>query len=137
MLGGLSAGLGSSLTPLGGGKPALGGLGGGLSSGLGSSLGRGLGSSSLSLGSSSLVPLGGGKLALGSLSGGLGSSLGAPLGGSSLAPLGGPNEGGTRVTIAGRNFMAFAPVRAYVRCRWQAPIVDAIAAQIGGVLGLG
>ena len=92
VLGGLSAGLGSSLTPLGGGKPALGGLGGGLSSGLGSSLGRGLGSSSLSLGSSSLVPLGGGKLALGSLSGGLGSSLGAPLGGGGLAPLGGGKQ---------------------------------------------
>ena len=55
---------------------------------------------------------------------------------SGLTPVGGPRGGQTRVTIYGAGFTAFSQLVEHVRCRWQAPIVDAIAAQIGGVLGL-
>lgn len=47
---------------------------------------------------------------------------------NAITPVGGPREGGTRVTILGRGFMAFSPIMAYVRCRWQAAIVDTVAA---------
>ena len=39
-----------------------------------------------------------------------------------------PREGGTRVTILGQGFMAFSAIRQFVRCRWQAPIVDLVLA---------
>ena len=55
---------------------------------------------------------------------------------SGITPVGGPREGGTRVTILGSGFMAFAPVISFVRCRWQAPIVDVIAASNARTIGL-
>ena len=50
-----------------------------------------------------------------------------------VTPVGGPLEGGTRTTIVGRGFMAFAPVISFVRCRWDGGIVDPLAAALGGV----
>ena len=44
-----------------------------------------------------------------------------------ITPIGGPKGGGTRVTILGSGFLAFAPIISYVRCRWMPTIVDAIA----------
>ena len=46
---------------------------------------------------------------------------------SEIAPVGGPRGGGTRVTILGRGFTAFSTLKSFIRCRWQATIVDQTA----------
>ena len=51
-----------------------------------------------------------------------------------LSPVGGPKGGGTVVTIVGSGFLAFSS--SLVRCRWQAPIVDVLAASLAQTLSL-